>query len=571
MIFHPIAPKTCAGENKLTGMRILATAVLLTATTALGQSAASPALLVTGGRVWTADAERPWAEAVLCVDGKIVAVGDRADVEAKAPEGATVIDAKGGLVTPGWWDSHLHLFVGGRNLAGVQLRGAKSPEEFTQRIADFVRTLKPGEWVRGGEWDHTIWGGEPPTRDWIDAVTPDNPVWINRLDGHMALANSAALRIAKVDDSAVAPEGGSIDRDESGRITGLLRDNAMGLVAAVAPGPTAADLFKHLDAANEYLLARGVTSVVQMGSLEELAALRAAQASGRLKVRIRMATPLHQWSRLVEEIERNGTGDDWLAIGMLKGFVDGSLGSHTAAFIDPYDDKPSDRGLMVNSEEALERWTQAADAAGLQVAVHAIGDRAVRTQLDVFERVAKVNGPRDRRFRIEHAQHIAPADIPRYAELGVIASVQPYHCIDDGRWTEPLIGVERSKTTHAYRSLLDAGARMAFGSDWYVAPATPIEGIYGAVTRRTLDDKNPGGWFPEQKITVEESLRAYTTESAYAAFAENHRGVLKPGMAADLVVVDRDLFEVAPETLNQAQVRYTIVDGRVAYDASNSE
>ncbi|TWT99814.1 N-substituted formamide deformylase precursor [Botrimarina colliarenosi] len=526
------------------------------------------ALLITGGRVWTADADRPWAEAVLCVDGEIVAVGDRADIEAKAPEDAVIVDAAGGLVTPGWFDSHIHLFVGGRNLTGVRLRGAKTPEEFTRRIAEFAKQLKPGEWVRGGEWDHTIWGGELPSRDWIDAVTPDNPVWVNRLDGHMALANTAALRAAKVDDSAVAPEGGAIERDASGRMTGLLRDNAMDLVGGVAPSPSAADLMKSLDAANDYLLERGVTSVVQMGSLEELAAMRAARSSGRLRVRVRMATPLHQWRQLLEEIERNGPGDNWLAVGMLKGFVDGSLGSHTAAFLDPYDDVPSDRGLMVNTADDLEVWTRAADAAGLQVAVHAIGDRAIRTQLDVFNHVAKANGARDRRFRIEHAQHIAAEDVGRFASQDVIASVQPYHCIDDGRWTEPLIGVERSKTTHAYRSLLDAGARVAFGSDWYVAPATPIEGIYGAVTRRTLDDKNPGGWFPEQKISVEESLRAYTVDSAYAAFAEEHRGALRPGMAADLVVVDDDLFKMAPESINTATVRYTIVDGKVAYDAT---
>lgn len=548
--------------------RFVAASLCLLAIGAGSLQAGSPPLMVTGGRVWTADAERPWAEAVLCVDGEVAAVGDRDEVEAAAPADAVVVDAAGGLVTPGWFDSHLHLFVGGRNLTGVQLRDANSPEAFTQRVADFAKELEPGEWVRGGEWDHTLWGGELPSRDWIDAATPDNPVWVSRLDGHMALANTAALREAGIDDTTVAPEGGAIERDAAGRPTGLLRDNAMGLVDAVAPAPSAADLMASLDAANAYLLRCGVTSVVQMGSLEELAALRAARASGRLRVRVRMATPLPQWRRLLEEIDRNGPGDDWLALGMLKGFVDGSLGSHTAAFLEPYDDAPADRGLMVNTEEDLEAWTRAADAAGLQVAVHAIGDRAIRVQLDVFERVARANGPRDRRFRIEHAQHIAPEDLGRFAELGVIASVQPYHCIDDGRWTEPLIGAERCATTHAYRSLLDAGGRVAFGSDWYVAPATPIEGIYAAVTRRTLDGKNPGGWFPEQKVSVEESLRAYTVEAAYAAFAERHRGVLRPGMAADLVVVDKDLFGLPPEEIKDATVRYTIVDGRVAYDAA---
>lgn len=532
-------------------------------------SAESSALLISGGRVWTADAERPWAEAVLCVDGKIAAVGDLEDVKARAPEDATVFDAAGGLVTPGWWDSHIHLFDGGLNLASVQLRDASTPEEFTRRIGDFAKTRKPGEWIRGGDWDHTLWGGELPDRAWIDAVTPDNPVYIDRLDGHMALANTAALRAARVDEEAEAPEGGAIERDASGRMTGLLRDNAMGLVEANAPQPTAAQLLEALDSAADYLLARGVTSVVHMGSLEQMHVLRAARESGRLRFRVRAATPLSRWKRLSEEVERDGHGDEWLALGMLKGFVDGSLGSHTAAFEEPYDDKPSDRGLLVNDPEDLEAWTRGADGAGLQVAVHAIGDRAIRIQLDIFERVAKEHGERDRRFRIEHAQHIAPADLPRFAALDVIPSMQPYHCIDDGRWAEPLIGYQRCETTYAFRSLIDLGMPIAMGSDWHVAPATPIEGVYGAVTRRTLDGKNPDGWHPSQKISVEEALKGYTADSAYAAFAEDHRGVLRPGMAADLVVVDRDLFEVAPETLNEAQVRCTIVDGRVVYRSAD--
>jgi predicted amidohydrolase YtcJ len=250
---------------------------------------------------------------------------------------------------------------------------------------------------------------------------------------------------------------------------------------------------------------------------------------------------------------------------MLKGFVDGSLGSHTAAFHAPYDDRPSDRGFFVNTEDDLHRWISGADSAGLQVAVHAIGDRANQTLLDIYESVAKENGPRDRRFRIEHAQHLRPEDLARFAPLGVIPSMQPYHAIDDGRWAETLIGL-RIRTTYAFRSLLDAGAALAFGSDWFVAPPTPLEGIYAAVTRRTLDDLNPGGWVPEERISVEEALVAYTRSAARAAFAENEVGMLKEGFLADFVILDRDLTAIPPEEIRDARVVATVVGGEVVHE-----
>jgi predicted amidohydrolase YtcJ len=302
-----------------------------------------------------------------------------------------------------------------------------------------------------------------------------------------------------------------------------------------------------------------------MGSWSDLEVFRAAQRQGLLKIRIYACTPLGQWQRLAEDVKARGRGDEWLQTGGLKGYVDGSLGSHTAAFLEPFDDAPSDRGLLVNTTEDLEQWTAAADAAGLQVAVHAIGDRAIRLQLDVFQRVAERNGPRDRRFRIEHAQHIAPDDIERFAKLGVIASMQPYHAIDDGRWAERLIGARRSETTYAFRSLADVGAVMAFGSDWFVAPPTPLEGVYAAVTRRTLDGKHPGGWVPQQKMSVEEALTAYTRDAAYAAFREESLGTLEPGKLADLVVIEQELFTEPPETLAEANVLLTMVGGRIMY------
>jgi predicted amidohydrolase YtcJ len=265
-------------------------------------------------------------------------------------------------------------------------------------------------------------------------------------------------------------------------------------------------------------------------------------------------------------VAKDGRGDDWLQIGGLKGFVDGSLGSHTAAFLEPFSDDPTSRGLFVNTAEDLEAWTDGADQAGLQVAVHAIGDRAIRTQLDIFERVARRNGPRDRRFRIEHSQHIAPEDIPRFAKQGVIASMQPYHAIDDGRWADGVIGAERSATTYAFRSLLETDGRMAFGSDWFVAPATPLEGIDAAVTRRTLDGKHPDGWVPDQKISAEDALAAYTLGAAYAGFQEANRGTIEVGKLADLVVIDRDILSPDEREIGKANVTTTMVGGKIVYE-----
>ena len=537
------------------------------------ETAATPApavapltLAVVNARVWTGDPRRPWADAVAVADDRIAAVGSSAEVRKLATAGTRVVDAAGGMVLPGFVDSHIHFLDGGFGLASVQLRDARTPGEFVARIAAFAASVPPGTWITNGDWDHEQWGGELPRRDWIDSVTADRPVWINRLDGHMSLANTAALRAAGVTRATADVEGGTIVRDASGEPTGILKDNAMGLVARAAPPPSAAMADRALEAAMRHVAAQGVTSVHHMGSWADLAVFRRAHDAGRLTTRIYAAVPLATWERLRDTVAARGRGDAWLRIGGLKGFVDGSLGSHTAAFFEPFTDAPADAGLLVESPDDLLAWTAGADRAGLHVMVHAIGDRAIDTQLDVFERVARDNGPRDRRFRIEHAQHIRPADIARFAALGVTASMQPFHAIDDGRWAEKVIGPERIRTTYAFRSLLDAGARLAFGSDWFVAPPTPLEGIYAAVTRRTLDDRHPGGWVPEQRIAVEEALRAYTRDAAWAGYAERDVGTLERGKLADLVLIDRDLTRIAPEEIREARVRMTVVGGRVVFE-----
>ena len=523
-------------------------------------------LAIVNARVWTGNPQHPWAEAVAVSGEQITAVGTTADIRKLIPASARVIDAHGAMLVPGFTDAHVHFVQGGFALASVQLRDAKTRREFVARIQAFARTVPPGTWIQNGDWDHTNWGGELPTRAWIDSITPNNPVWINRLDGHMSLANSAALRAAKLTRDVKDVAGGTIVRDATGELTGIFKDNAADLVERAVPEPSAQMNDRAVAAAMAYVAARGVTAVHNMGTFGDIAVFERAKQAGTLRTRIYAMVPLSQWKQLADTVRVHGRGDDWLRIGGLKGFVDGSLGSHTAAMLAPFTDAPKDTGLLVTPAAELYARTSAADKAGLQVMVHAIGDRAIRMQLDIFERVSKENGPRDRRFRIEHAQHIAPPDIARFGTLGVIASMQPYHAIDDGRWADQVIGPERAKGTYAFRSLLDAHATLAFGSDWFVAPPTPLEGIYAAVTRRTLDEKRPGGWVPEQKITVEEALRAYTMGGAFAGFAEDKRGTIVPGKLADLVLIDRDLTRVPPETIRQAVILLTVVGGKVVFE-----
>ena len=556
--------------KKSTGVALLATVLLMAAAT---QKDGPPqaTLAIVNGRVWTADSIKPWAEAIAISGDRIIAVGSTSEIRNRVSPQTRVIDARGDMIVPGFIDSHIHFLAGGLNLASVQLRDARTPADFVARIKAFAASVPAGTWITGGDWDHQNWGGEPPQRSWIDSVTPNNPVWINRLDGHMALANTAALRAAGVPMSGGDVAGGTITRDGSGQPTGIFKDNAQELVDKAVPDPAPAMLDRALDAAMTYANARGVTSVDHMGTWGDLAVFERAHRAGTLRTRIFASVPLSTWARLRDTVAARGRGDSWLRIGGLKGFVDGSLGSHTAAMMKPFTDAPNDTGLLVNTPEDLYSWTSNADKSGLHVIVHAIGDRAIDLQLNIFERVAGENGARDRRFRIEHAQHIAPADISRFGQLGVIPSMQPYHAIDDGRWAEKAIGHERAKTTYAFRSLKAAGARLAFGSDWPVAPATPLEGIYAAVTRRTLDDKNPNGWIPEQKIGVEDALRAYTLDAAYATFEERDKGSIAVNKLADIVIIDRDLTRIPAETIRDARIDYTIVGGRVVYQRNTSQ
>jgi len=527
-------------------------------------------LILVNGKVWTGDPARPWAEAVAVRDGKIFAVGTAAELRALSPSGAKLVELGGALVLPGFIDSHTHFLAGGFALKSIQLREAKSREDFVARIAAKAREAGPGRWILNGDWDHQQFTpAELPRKDWIDAVTPGNPVCVNRLDGHMVLANSLALKLAGVTRNTPVPPGGEIVKDPAtGEPTGILKDTAMDLVYAKIPDPTFDEKLEAAEASVRHAAENGVTSVNEMADASSLEVFQEMARRGRLTTRVHVYIPITEVDTLARLKLKSPFGDSYLQLAGLKAFMDGSLGSATAYFFEPYTDDPKTSGLLNGQmfpEGIMEKRILEADRAGLQLAIHAIGDRANSLLLDMVEKAVAANGPRDRRWRVEHAQHMRPADIARFGRLGLVAAVQPYHVIDDGRWAEGKIGPERAKTTYAFESLRRAGAVLAFGSDWTVAPLSPILGIYAAVTRRTLDGKRPGGWIPEEKVTVEAAVRAYTASGAWVQFAEAAKGTIEAGKLADLVVLDRDIFTIPPEEIGGTKVRMTVFEGRIIY------
>jgi predicted amidohydrolase YtcJ len=556
---------------------MLCSIVLLCAATLDAQVYAT--LVLVHGHVWTENPAQPEAEAIAIDGNHILMAGTSAEVLHLAGPSTHVIELHGRRVLPGFNDAHVHFVIGGQLLAGVQLRDAASQAEFRQRIASFARTQSDGAWIVVGAWDHERWTPAVlPTHQLIDEVTQRNPVFVERLDGHMGLANAVAMKLARVDRSTPDIPGGVIVRDAEGNPTGIFKDAAMALINRVIPPLSLAETETAILAAQREAARNGVTSVQDMagstndtGGPDRLRAMQALEREGRLSVRISENLRLLDWKNLAGSGVQAGFSDGLIQIGGLKAFADGGLGASTAWLFAPYDDAPNTSGL---ASDELQNPTQmyadikSADQGGLQIIIHAIGDRANRTILDFYQRVETENGSRDRRFRIEHAQHLTTADIPRFAQLHVIASMQPYHAIDDGRWAQKRLGPERIHYAYDFRSLLDSGATLAFGSDWPVAPLEPLMGIYAAVTRRTLDNRNPNGWIPEQKISVAEAVHAYTVGSAYAQFNEKARGSLEPGKLADLAVLSQDIFHIDPVQIEKTHVDLTIFDGRVIYDAS---
>ncbi|MFD2588378.1 amidohydrolase [Croceitalea marina] len=519
--------------------------------------------LVINATIWTANPAEIKVEAMAISADTILAIGTFSEV--KKFQGATteIIDVKGRFITPGFIDSHVHLLMGGNALLSVELRDASSKDEFISRIAKHTATLNPSDWIVEGNWDHTLWGGELPSKEWIDEFTSDNPVAIYRMDGHMILANSAALKIAGIDKFTPEVANGEIVRHANGEPTGILKSEAMNLVLNKIPNLTSDQKKLAIQKAQDYLLSQGVTSIHDVDSLGGFPILKKMLRAGDLKVRVYSADPLHKFKTVVKErrIDTN-----WLKNGLLKGFVDGSLGSHTAAFLEPYSDKENDKGLFITNPDEMYSWIVEADKKNLQITIHAIGDRANQSLLNNYEQLIKEEGAADRRLRVEHAQHLAKEDIKKIGKLGVIASVQPYHAIDDGRWAEEVIGSERIKTSYAFQSLLNNNAKLAFGSDWPVAPASPLKGIYAAVTRKTTDSKNPYGWVPKQKISVEDALIAYTINGAYASFDDKAKGSLEVGKLADFIVLSGNLLEVDSNKISDIQVLSTYIGGLKVYE-----
>jgi predicted amidohydrolase YtcJ len=528
-------------------------------------------VIIINAKVRTMDRNQPMAEAVAVYGNRIAAIGSTKDIQKLAGSATKVIDAKGQLVLPGFNDAHVHFMSGGFQLSSVDLRDATSPQEFAERIRDFAAKIPSGRWITGGDWDHERWpDAKLPTKELVDRYTPNTPIFVNRLDGHMSLANSLALKLAGVTRETKDPDGGVIVRDpKTGEPTGVLKDAAQGFVWKVIPVSTFEEKLAAARAATNHAASLGVTSVQDMSAGVDAGVYQTLLDRGELKTRVYAVWPLPGWDRLSRTGVRAHFGSAMLRTGGLKGFADGSLGSTTALFFDPYNDAPNTSGIpgpeMFPEGAMLER-VRGADKAGLQVMIHAIGDRANDAILSIYEQVEKEDGDRDRRFRIEHAQHLRSQDIPRFARDKIIASMQPYHAIDDGRWAEKRIGHERAKTTYAFRSLIYSGATLAFGTDWTVAPMNPILSIYAAVTRRTLDGKHPNGWIPEQKISVEEAVRAYTMGSAFAEFQENEKGAITPGKLADIVILSRDIFTIDPNEIEKVKVVMTIMDGRVVYE-----
>ena len=507
-------------------------------------------------------------EAALAVSGDyVLAVGANAEIQALAGPKTRVIDLKGRLITPGFNDAHVHFMEGGFGLLSVDLRDAKDEAEFAGRIARHATTLPRGAWIMNGNWDHEGWKSQRlPTKALIDAVTPSNPVFVNRLDGHMSLANSLALKAAGIDRHTKDPFGGTIVRDAAGEPTGILKDNARDLVFGVVPAPSSELNVRAAKAAIAHAASLGVTSVQDNSSIDALPTYQQIRAEGGLLTRIYAWRPVSAMQALVDAGVRTGLGDDWIRVGAIKIVSDGAMGSGTGAFFDPYPGEPENRGLLLYSVDQLNKMIDDADAAGFQLAVHAIGDRANALVLDAFEKASAQRRRDDRRFRIEHAQVVRREDLPRFAKMRVIASIQPSHCIDDMRWAEKRIGPERIHLAYNFKSFLDAGIQVAFGTDWYVEPLDPRIGLYAAVTRELVGGGPPGGFLPDERISIEQAIDLYTRGSAYAEFAESRKGTLEPGMFADLAIFAADLLTIEPRKILTTPVDLTMVGGRVVFE-----
>src|SRR5437764_6042359 len=547
--------------------------VIMATLDANAESKPSATLIVTNAAVYTVDKQQPKAEAVAVIGDRIVAVGSRADIDLWRGPQTKVIDGRGKLLLPGFNDAHVHFIQAGAQLDQVQLTDAATPEEFVKRLAAQVKKTPKGEWILGGRWYETKWAKpELPTKDLVDPVTGDIPMFVERYDGHEALANSVAMKLARVDAKTPDVPGGVIMRDAGGNPTGVFKEAAMTLVYKAIRPMTHERRFRAARGALKHAASLGVTSVQHMNpEFADVAVYSELAEKGELTTRIYAAPMETDWRDQAKVGIRRAWGSSYLRLGAVKGYADGSLGSRTAYMFEPFADDPGNSGLLsdeMHPPSAMRERVMGAAAAGLQLRVHAIGDRAISMMLDIFGDIEKEHGYHDQRFAIEHAQHMAQKDFERFAKLHVIASMQPYHAIDDGRWAEKRLGHDRARYSYAWRSFLDHGVTLAFGTDWPVAPLNPVLGLYAAVTRATLDGKNPDGWIPEEKITLPEAVGAYTMGSAFAEFQEREKGSITPGKLADMVILSDNILELKPEAIRNmrnVKVDTTILGGKVVY------
>jgi len=539
----------------------------------LAQTKPAADLIIQNAHIWTVNPAQPEAEAVAVLGDHIVAVGSSLQVDAWRGPHTRVVDAGGKRLLPGFNDAHVHFADGGAQLDNVQLNDATSAQEFARRILERAAKTAKGEWLLGGDWDETKWSpAELPTKELIDAATPETPVAVGRYDGHMVLANSLALKLAGITAQTPDPAGGVIVRDRQGNPTGALKDAAQDLLFKAVPPPSHDQRRHAIERALAHAASLGVTSAQHMDpDPADIAIYSELLEEGKLTTRIYAAPLITQVDDQLKIGIRRAFGGPYLRIGGVKAFADGSLGSGTAYFFEPFSDQPGNRGLLSDEMHPLSLMSDRmmrADAAGLQLCTHAIGDAGISAILDIYAAIEKEHGSRDRRWRIEHAQHMAAKDFDRFFALHVIASVQPYHAIDDGRWAESRIGHDRASRTYAFRTFLDHGVRLALGTDWDVAPLNPMLTLYAATTRATLDGKNPKGWFPEQKLTIQEAIEAYTMGSAYAEFQENEKGSITAGKLADMVLLSDDVLSIDPVKIRDVKVVKTWVGGKLTYDGS---
>ena len=523
------------------------------------------------------------ADAMAVSKDKIVAVGTQSEVTKFKGPRTTVVDLHGQFVMPGFNDAHMHLTEAGFKKLTVDLTGTRSIQEFKDRIRKGLRTTEPREWITGSGWDETLWpGSQLPTRQDIDEVTKDHPVFLVRIDGHAAVANTLALKMAHVTSSSKDPEGGAIVRDQSGAPNGVLRETAQTLVSSLIPRATPEKYRQAIEAALQDIARSGVTSAqdfsgdTEEDSLANFKVLEQLESEGKLTVRVSEWLPFNEpVESLKRQRDSHPQSDPMLHTGMLKAFMDGSLGSHTAAMLQPFADDPKNSGLPQYDQSKLNEMAKERVAAGFQLGFHAIGDKAVEMALDAFAEAEKAahasgakapDGTENFRLRVEHAQVTNPGQVERFRELNVIASMQPSHLLTDMRWAETRLGPQRAAHSYAWAEFASHGVKLAFGTDYPVEPVTPFRGLYAAVTRKSEDGKQE--YYPAQKLTIEQAIAAYTTGSAYAEFAETQKGTLAPGMLADFVVLDRDLTAIPPGQILGTRVLRTVVGGKTAYESN---